>query len=290
MFVFRGRALIFRQPTLRALLAVLAVGGAGTGCQVPPAVWPTYQRLPPPAADLEDWLNNEAGADATICPRAAAMDPNAEAAYDRVNSYRRRMGLSCMGFDPRIAAAAAGHCAYFLANRQVSLADPHGEREGAPGFRAERFGERMIRGGYDGHPAYETMAYVGDGARAVDLWVDSVWHRIPILSPWVGDLGYGGTRGCDTMNFGWAPDEGVETPVTYPYNGQTDVPRQFDGRAESPSLPAPPAGWPSGYPIIIYAEDLEVESHELLDDMMVPVSHVWITPTTPPPAASCAGR
>jgi hypothetical protein len=115
----------------------------------------------------------------------------------------------------------------------------------------------------------------------VDLWVDSVWHRIPILSPWVDDLGYGGAAGCDTMNFGRASPAAAAGPVTYPYNGQTDVPRQFDGRLEFPPLPAPPEGWPSGYPITIYADELEVATHELLDDRMQPVPHVWIAPGAP---------
>ena len=125
------------------------------------------------------------------------------------------------------------------------------------------------------------MGYVGDGARAVDLWVDSVWHRLPILSPWVREVGYGRARGCDTMIFAWAEAPVTAGPVTYPFNGQTDVPRAFDGRREAPPLPAPPGGWPSGYPIIVYARDVEITSHDLLDGNKVPVPHIWIAPEHP---------
>ena len=246
-------------------------------------MWRFHQGLPPPLADLDEWLDNDLPAGTTTCPRALATDPRAEAAYDRVNSYRRRVRLPCMNFVPEIAAAASAHCAYYISNvnRGTCTDDPHGQRWGCRGFLSERFGDRMYRSGYEGPPAYEAMAYVGDGARAVDLWVDSVWHRIPMMSPWVSDLGYGGGPGCDTMNFGWGSAARPDGPVTYPYNGQTDVPLAFDGRVESPRLPVPPAGWPSGYPIIIYADDLEVDTHELLDAKMLPVPHVWITPGMP---------
>jgi uncharacterized protein YkwD len=277
----RRAAAIFFQDGPRALSLWVALTAAAAGCQLPPAVWRSYQGLPPPAAELEAWLDNDLPAGTVVCPRAAVADSFAEAAHDRVNSYRRRMRLPCMTYVPEIATAAADHCAYQVQNRGACTANPHLEVESCPGFRAVGFAERMLRAGYDGHPAYETMAYVGDGARAVDLWVDSVWHRIPILSPWVHDMGYGGARGCDTVNFGWGSGEPPDGPVTYPFNGQIEVPTRFDGRAESPALPAPPAGWPSGYPIIIYAEGLEVTTHELLDDMMVPVPHVWITPDLP---------
>ncbi len=263
-----------------SLLAIFTISG-GLACQAPQRVWRPAQRLPSPTADLDEWLNNELPVDQPVCPRAAANDPEAEEAYDRVNTYRRQMRLPCVTFVPEIAAAAAAHCGYFTANSGDCTADPHSEVEQCSGFRAERFGERMFNTGYHGKPAYETMAYAGDGSRAVDLWVDSVWHRIPILSPWVKDLGYGTTAGCDTMNFGWADGQATQGPATYPYNGQTDVPLKFDGSLESPALPPPPQGWPSGYPIIVYAANLDVERHVLLDDRRAVVPHTWIAPDSP---------
>jgi uncharacterized protein YkwD len=259
----------------------MVVFSAGLACQTAQTAWLPGHALPPASVTLEHWLSNEPPAGQLACPRAVARDPEAAKAYDRVNSYRRRLRLPCMSFVPEIAAAAAAHCEYYAANRGPCTADPHGELDTCRGFRGARFNERMFHTGYDGEPAYETMAYTGNGARAVDLWVDSVWHRIPILSPWVKDLGYGGNRGCDTMNFGWAAGHSTAGPVTYPYNGQTEVPLLFDGSVESPPLPRPPNGWPSGYPIIIYAEALEVETHLLLDDRRKPVPHTWIAPDSP---------
>ena len=218
------------------------------------------------------------------CPRPpAGTDPQAEKAYERVNAYRRAMGLPCLTPVAQIAAAATAHCGYYTANRGSCVANPHREVASCKGFTAERFADRMRAAGYAGHPAYEVMTYVGSGAHAVDKWIDSVWHRIPLLSPWVADAGYGGGRACDTMNFGWAPSTTAppRAPVVYPYDGQVKVPRSFDGRLESPVLPAPPRGWPSGYPIIVYASELTVHRHLLLDERMAEVPHTWLTPADP---------
>jgi hypothetical protein len=215
---------------------------------------------------------------ATCARPPEGTDHNAIEAYDRVNAYRAMVGLPCSSFSPPIAAAAAAHCAYYVANHGSCVASAHREVSGCSKFRAERFGDRLKLASYSGNAAYETMTYVGAGARAVDLWVDSVWHRIPLLSPWVGDAGYGGAEGCDTMDFGWTAPPANQAPVVYPFDHQTKVPTEFDGRTESPTLPTPPRGWPSGYPIMVYGADLAVSSHQLLDSQMMPVPHVWMAP------------
>jgi uncharacterized protein YkwD len=217
---------------------------------------------------------------ASCAKMPAGADARAQAAYDRVNAYRQALGLPCAAFVPSIASAAAAHCAYYTTNQRAEscIASPHREVQGCNDFHAERFGDRMRVAGYPGNPAYETMTYVGNGARAVDKWVDSVWHRIPLLSPWVQDLGYGSNGACDTMDFGWAAAGASSAPVMFPFDGQTKVPRSFDGRTESPVLPSPPQGWPSGYPIMVYASELTVASHQLVDASGASVPHVWITP------------
>jgi hypothetical protein len=218
-------------------------------------------------------------APATSCARPPeGAEPTAVAAYDRVNAYRQAAGLGCMNFSPQISVAAAGHCNYYIVNKGNCVASPHREVMGCDKFRAERFADRMVLAAYPGAPAYETMTYVGAGSQAVDKWVDSVWHRIPILSPWVADAGYGSVNKCDTMDFGWMPTLSDRAPLTYPVDGQTGIPRSFDGNTESPTLPVPPKGWPSGYPIMIYAIDLKVTSHTLVDDQNAPVDHIWIAP------------
>lgn len=253
--------------TTRLLASGLAVALAA--CEGPPA-----------DDDLEGASEAIPLAETGSCPRPpAGTHPQAEKAYDRVNAYRKAVGLPCVNVVPEIAAAAAAHCGYYVANRGACVASPHREVATCKGFTGERFSDRLRAASYGGNPAYEAMTYVGSGAQAVDKWVDSVWHRIPILSPWVNDVGYGTARSCDTMDFAWAAaGSAPAAPVTYPYAGQTKVPTSFDGRLESPVLPAPPRGWPSGYPIIVYARDLTATTHELRNDRGEALPHVWLTP------------
>jgi hypothetical protein len=201
-------------------------------------------------------------------------------AFERVNAYRKAAGLGCTTFSPEIAQAADDHCGYYTANKGKGMctANPHREVMSCDKFRGEKMSNRLKAASYSGMSAYEDMTYVGDGSKAVDMWVDSVWHRIPILSPWVGDVGYGGAKACDTMDFAWSKVPSDGPPVMYPYDGQTGLPRSWDGATESPALPKPPRGWPSGYPIMLYMAGLEVTSHALLDGEGKRVDHTFLAP------------
>jgi hypothetical protein len=190
------------------------------------------------------------------CPGApAGASAQAAAALSATNAVRRAAGAPCATMVSELNVGADGHCAYYAANAGAPecVANPHVEVEGCAAFYAANWDERTRKGGYTGSPDSENMHFVGDGAGAVAGWLDTIYHRYPLLNPWALDLGYGGTSGCDTMDFGVGA--GGATPastlVVYPYDGQTGVPLSFSG-AESPAPPAPPAGWPSGYPIVVY--------------------------------------
>jgi hypothetical protein len=151
---------------------------------------------------------------------------------------------------------------------------------------AETFGERLRLAGYGGQARFEVMAYVGDGRTSVRLWLDSVWHRLPILSPEVEQAGYGASRSgplrCDTIDFGMGAGR---TPawqtVVYPYDGQVGVPRSFAGR-EVPEPPRPPGGWPSGYPITLYAAGVTATDHRItVDGSDQVLDHVFVAPGDP---------
>jgi hypothetical protein len=121
------------------------------------------------------------------------------------------------------------------------------------------------------------MAFTNDPVRSVMMFIDSVYHRTPMLDPWMRDFGYGASDGCDTIDFG----TGTSTPETvtavYPYAEQTGVPTSFDGSREGPEPPEPPSGWPSGYPITVYARDFTVSSHSItLDGTSDELAHQWL--------------
>ena len=216
----------------------------------------------------------------TACAGApSGATANQIAALDRENTVRTAMGLGCATMLSTINLGATRHCDYYAANRAISMcvANSHSEVASCSMFVAANFWDRMSMAGYTGSAAFEDMAFSNNGASAVQQWIDSVWHRTPVLSPWVRDIGYGSATGCDTMDFGNGAAASNTITATYPYANQTGVPTSFDGRYEGPMPPAPPGGWPSGYPIHVYAKTATITAHVLtLTGSSTPIPHIWI--------------
>jgi hypothetical protein len=210
-------------------------------------------------------------------PAPGGSSAGAIAALETSNDARLAMGVPCVEMIAEINQAAQNHCDYYAMGGSGCQMG-HSEDEDCPGFTGVRFDERMRAAGYTGSPAFENMAFTNDGTRAVQMWIDSVWHRTPVLSPWVRHAGYGGATGCDTMDYGRGPSTPADVTAVWPYANQTNVPTSFDGRYEGPMPPAPPTGWPSGYPITIYVNG-SLTTHTLtVDGDSTPIDHVWITP------------
>jgi len=218
------------------------------------------------------------------CPSPGSMiSTEARRAFDRLNTLRTGIGLPCVAFSPNIATAATKHCEYYLQNetRDECVLNPHREVATCPGFVGERFTDRIKKFGFDGVGIYEVMAYVGDGAWSVDLWLNSVWHRVPLLSHEVASFGYGSSGFCDTIDFSRLETPEKNTTFYYPKPEQTNVPTEFDGN-ESPQPPPPPAGWPSGYPVSLHAPGVTIAEHTIVvDGIGLNIPHHFIAPGDP---------
>jgi hypothetical protein len=202
-----------------------------------------------------------------------------------VNALRVKAGSGCMNLIPALNKSAQAHCDYNAANRSNAMcqAGGHNEVSSCMGFTGADVATREKAAGYSAVGATEVLTQYGNmPTPAVQSWVDTVWHRIPVLDPWTTDMGYGGAAGCDIIDFGrgmtGAP---TNTVVVYPYDGQVGVPPSFSGR-ESPVPPAPPNGWPSSYLINVYAKMLSVTEHVLTKDGdPTPIPHVWMDAKSP---------
>jgi uncharacterized protein YkwD len=210
---------------------------------------------------------------------SAGMDGEAVAAAETLNSLRKLSGLGCVDLSREASVASERHCQYYVNNTGKCIASPHREKEECRNFMAETFSQRLQMAAYQGAPRFEVMAYVGNGPTSVQQWLDSVWHRIPILSPDVNQAGYGRFGRCDTMDFGYGGQSNAGRNLVYPRENQTDVPRSFSGR-ESPEPPPPPAGWPSGYPVTLYAAGLTaITEHSIkVDGSDESIDHIWLPP------------
>jgi uncharacterized protein YkwD len=225
-------------------------------------------------------------ASAANCPAPPATESAASIkAVNDTNTVRAQIGSPCATLVPALDTSAQKHCDYYAASGPNSscTSNAHVEVSGCPNFVAANFGTRESKAGYAGQPSYEVMDFAGNPDQAVQTWIDSVWHRIPMLSPWVRDMGYGGTTSpakCDTIDFGLGASTPSSVTAVYPYNGQTGVPTSFNGMYEGPMPPAPPASWPSGYPVILYLRGGTVQSHQItVDGMTAALPHVWIDGT-----------
>ena len=163
-------------------------------------------------------------------------------------------------------------------------ADAHTEISGCPGFTGMDVQSREIAAGYPRMLAYTEVAttFGSNPVAALPNWIDTVYHRIPLLDPWTTDMGYGGADNCDVIDIG----RGMSTAqqdlvVTYPYDGQTNVPPAWNG-LEGPAPPAPAGGWPSSYVINIYAQGIKVTEHVLTKDGdTTPLDHVFLDINSP---------
>jgi uncharacterized protein YkwD len=205
-----------------------------------------------------------------------------------INNLRIAAGASCVSLDLTIGRAASAHCAYYAQNRENPMCTekPHYEVMGCAGYTGATPTERMRAAGFGSSGGGEVMAFLNDPVRAIQSWVDSVWHRIPILDPATTLLGYGSASECDNLGFGPGLRIDATDTVLYPYDGQTDVTTTFDGRFEGPMPPAPITGWPSGNPISVYAQDIILGDHYLyVDGDSTPIEHVSLdsqSPALPP--------
>lgn len=222
------------------------------------------------------------GGDISMCPMPpASASMEAIAALNAVNTLRLASGSGCATMAEALNTSAQKHCEYYAANASddMCVADPHSEVMSCMSFYGASPGDRMKKAGYT-YGASEVMAFQDDAAAAVAQWINSVWHRIPLLDPWTTELGYGHATMCDTIDLGRGTPMPDDTVVVYPYNGQTDVPTEFNGMYEGPMPPAPPTGWPSAAPVNVYAKNMMITDHVLtLDGDTTPIEHVWLTAT-----------
>lgn len=180
-------------------------------------------------------------------------DPEQLRALERVNWYRTAAGLAPMRFAPELGASTARHAAYLAANDDQRHGDSHTEEPGTPLYFGASGGDRARYFAYQGGSA-EVINFVDLAERAVDGWMDSLYHRIPFLKPGNTEMGYGLAGAGDNLVNVVQTGPGDATPgaVLWPQPGQTGVPTSWDG-AESPDpfdlYPGAPR--PVGYTITL---------------------------------------
>jgi uncharacterized protein YkwD len=161
---------------------------------------------------------------------------DAAQALDQVNCYRALLGLDPGVLHPQLDAAATAHAAY-MDGQQVLAHEEDAQNEG---FTGERVWDRIEKAGYDAGDQHVTeLVAVGPGPRgAIDLWMNSVYHREVLTMPTWDAMGFGSSGAYTALAAVYPDPEGV---VLYPADRQDDVPTRFDTDLESPD-PLPDHG------------------------------------------------
>ncbi len=204
--------------------------------------------------------------------RPAALAAERKTALDVLNSRRTAIGLPALRQDPALEEAAQSHAYFYLFNAsqaQVGGTGISNEDASLPGFTGVRSIDRDRRFGFTGARGIELASHLLTAGGSVQNWIDSVFHRLPVLDRETVVAGYGaahvGPIAIAVLDVGAGPAAAGD-PIVYPADGQSDVPGVFVDNEVPDPLPQG-AITPAGYPVTLAvggAQQLNVTSGRLL--------------------------
>ncbi|NOZ01416.1 MAG: hypothetical protein GXP54_05945 [Deltaproteobacteria bacterium] len=216
------------------------------------------------------------------------------AALDRLNAYRLASSVAPVDEHEALNAAAQSHAEFIVNHCQDyknSGLSVHQENSDWSGFTGVNVWNRVSHFGYSSSGVAEVIGFVNNPEAAVDGWIGTLYHRLPLLDPATMEVGYGNSGiGGGTCNYplykqadvmdvgmGFVAEDAV---VVYPPDGAKGVPGSFNGY-ESPQPQKPPGGFPSGTIITVqFGKPIgfEVQGHHLLENGTDPVEHLFLAP------------
>ncbi len=218
------------------------------------------------------------GAQTSVAPYDAATYQ----ALAAVNKIRATAGVPPWRLSLSLEGASRAHSRFFVRNlgRYGTLTDSvHNEQPGWSLFTGRTPWARDVAFGYNGEGDSEVMAFGVTTQEAVELWLDSVYHRFGLLDPGLTSMGFGiagaASQSDDlpvtTLNAGFesqaeAPDSRA---IIWPVPGQREVPCRFElGEIPDPLANFAGASYPAGYPVTVSffglgVQKLEVETASL---------------------------
>lgn len=205
-----------------------------------------------------------------------AVEVPDEAILQYLNTFRARLELEPLRRSEQLELAATSHADFLLQHRDTykdSGLSAHLQPADLNGFVAEQFYERVEFFGYSGLSLAEVVAFKPTSTAAARSWLESLYHRLPLLDPMAVEIGYGqagdGTQWTNVLELGRPVGEAAgDHLVAWPIAGEIDVPTEWDGK-EVPQPAAPPQGYPSGPVVTLQASrgEMVVETAIISSDL-----------------------
>ncbi len=193
--------------------------------------------------------------------------PVFEEVRDRINYYRNIAGLDGMSIEKSLNAAANNHALYVINSTNAGHFQSNKKNQY---YTGEMPWDRTRYFGYMSPMVAENIHFIQSDIGAVDDWMDSVYHRFPLINPIYTHMGYGyagkGTKYVNVLEAGALKYNGVNQQIiVYPVDRQKGVPVTWSGLEEPDPLRLfPEAKGPGGYPITLLVSGDRVERVELV--------------------------
>jgi len=194
MMVLRRMGIV----ALAGCVMALPVVGAGCGQELDEEAKSGGEAEAAPAGQADD-----PGAGAPVYEPSGtaawdAFDPEAElvgreALLDYLNDARLEHNLEPVTWDDTLQKAAEAHAKYIMQHKDaIDAADVsiHFEDESFEGFTGPTFVERGEAAGYPGLCFGEVVAFKPTAVGAARSWLESLYHRFPLLDAAAVHVGY----------------------------------------------------------------------------------------------------
>ena len=177
-----------------------------------------------------------------------------------INYRRSQIGMPALARNGVIDTAAQGHSDYQRVNNVVS----HDQTAGKTGYTGARLQDRLTNAGYVfGQPNAigEVISATtnGSGFYMAEELITAIYHRFVIFEPVFKEIGAGAATTSANYSYftadfvannGYGTGIAAGTIVTWPFNGQTQVPNNFNSDYEEPD-PVPDRSV-VGYPVSVH--------------------------------------
>jgi uncharacterized protein YkwD len=206
------------------------------------------------------------GVPASVLAEAGAPQQTGDMATDGLNWFnfrRQQMGLAPVARNAQVDKAALAHSTYQGVNDFIT----HDEVATRRGFTGATVFERLQSAGYplpvNNYAFGEVISATGDkdGVSAAEELITAIYHRFVVMEPKFLEVGAGIASGNSgytyfTTNFATRTLNqgglGNGRLVTYPFNGQQNLPTVFYSNQEQPD-PVPDRN-EVGYPVSVHVD------------------------------------